>query len=119
MKTYAFVVLFAIVGCTAQTEPKNYDDCVLVNLRNAKTEAAISSVRSSCANKHAPSFNWDEIARKSGTTTWTTIVNSQEFKKLSKDDQRAVKEDYWMRVIEPTIRSEFKEVANRKFLANQ
>lgn len=118
LKTTATILLaILLIGC--QKEPASYDDCILINLRHAETNAAIAAVKASCRGKFPVEFKWEDLAKKTGFKTWSEVKQKPEFQKLSAEDQHAAKEQYWNEVLKPQVRSDFLDEAHDKFMSEK
>ncbi len=115
----AAAVLLTILLAGCQKAPASYDDCILINLRHAETKTAIAAIEAACRGKFPVEFKWDELAKKTGFKVWSDVKQKPEFQKLSKEEQRAAKEQYWNEVLKPQVRSDFLNEAHDKFMSEK
>lgn len=55
--------LTIIVGCNSEEKPKDYDDCILINMRGVDSDAGARQIRDSCRKKHPVGSEYKHLER--------------------------------------------------------
>lgn len=97
----------------------SYDNCVLIHVRNAKTQGAVAAIQRSCLAKFPVTFDWDQISAQSGRKVWSKVKRSDIYKTLSANEKQELKEQYWDDVLLPYVRNDLASVAHARFIAER
>ena len=52
LRLAASILIVFLVGCDQITSPKNYDDCILNNMKGVDSDLGASQIRQSCRKKY-------------------------------------------------------------------
>ena len=114
---YLYLLSFLyITGCNINKSGiETYDDCIIENIKEATNPEIVETIKTACKQKFPATFDFEEIANKANVISWNEVVQSDEYKKHTKDEKAELRESYFLHVIEKRVHPDFKIEAKTDF----